>query len=299
MLKQLEIVRQLSESQIYRDYETAFSEATELPLGLRTHEIWRHALEGKKQANPFCVLLAKSSKSCAACLEVQDRLTKGAKDPTASATVSCFAGLSDTVVPLNVGGEVIGFLQTGQVALGKPTQAGFDRVTRQLVAWGSQVDLRKLEDAYFHSKVLTPKQYEAMVRLLEIFAKHLAAFANQILVQGATAEPPMVTRAKRYIGERAGDPLSLGNVAQALNVSTFHFCKTFRKATGITFTEYLARTRVEKARNLLLNPNLRVSEIAFECGFGSLGHFNRTFRKIVGSSPTEYREALPGCGAVG
>jgi len=46
---------------------------------------------------------------------------------------------------------------------------------------------------------------------------------------------------------------------------------------------------------LLLNPNLRVSEIAFECGFGSLGHFNRTFKEVVGSSPTEYREGLHAC----
>jgi AraC-like DNA-binding protein/ligand-binding sensor protein len=290
MLKQSDIIRQLAESQIYRDYEAAFSEATELPLSLRPHELWRHAMDGKKYANPFCVLLAKSSRSCAACLETQEELTQGAKEKTAS--TFCFAGLCDTAVPLHVGGQVIGFLQTGQVALRKPTRVGFGKVTRQLLEWGSQVDLNRLEDAYFHSKVLKPKQYEGMIRLLEIFAKHLAVSANQIMVQEAHAEPPLVVRARHYIEERAGDPVSLGDIAHALSVSTFHFCKTFRKATGLTFTEYLARTRVEKARNLLLNPNLRVSEIAFECGFGSLGHFNRTFKKVVGSSPTEYREGL-------
>jgi AraC-like DNA-binding protein len=66
----------------------------------------------------------------------------------------------------------------------------------------------------------------------------------------------------------------------------------FKKATGLNFTEYLSRVRIEKAKNLLLNPNLRISEIAFEVGFQSLTHFNRVFKKIVGQSPTDYRRQL-------
>ncbi|MDE1170876.1 MAG: helix-turn-helix domain-containing protein [Verrucomicrobium sp.] len=287
MLQREAILEQLSKSQIYRDYEEAFSRSTELPLSLRPHEIWRHALEGKKHENPFCALLAKTNASCAACLQVQQKIVEGKGE--GATTVTCFAGLCDTAVPLRVGTEVVGFLQTGQVALKKPTRAGFSRVARQLVEWGMEVDLTRLEDAYFHSKVLGKEQYAAMVRLLEIFAQHLSLFANQLLTAQSHAEPPLVTRAKQYIEERVGEEISLQDMAAALHVSTFHFCKMFRKATGMTFTEYLSRTRVEKARNLLLNPNLRVSEIAFACGFGSLGHFNRTFKQIAGLSPSAYR----------
>ncbi|MGW8368567.1 MAG: AraC family transcriptional regulator, partial [Gammaproteobacteria bacterium] len=49
--------------------------------------------------------------------------------------------------------------------------------------------------------------------------------------------------------------LRLGNVAKAVNTSTFYFCKMFKKATGINFTDYLSRVRIEKSKNLLLNPN--------------------------------------------
>jgi AraC-like DNA-binding protein len=49
---------------------------------------------------------------------------------------------------------------------------------------------------------------------------------------------------------------------------------------------------VEKAKNLLLNPHLRVSEIAYTVGFQSLTHFNRVFRKLAGESPTDFREKL-------
>jgi len=81
-----------------------------------------------------------------------------------------------------------------------------------------------------------------------------------------------------------------------VNMSAFYFCKTFKKATGMTFTDYLARVRVEKVKNLLLNPNKRVSEAAYEAGFQSLSQFNRVFRRIGGESPSTYRDRLHGGG---
>jgi AraC-like DNA-binding protein len=207
-------------------------------------------------------------------------------------SVICFAGLCDTAIPVSVGNNIIGFLQTGQVALRKPTDAGFSKVARQLIAWGVKVDLNELQDAYFHSKVLSKEQYQAMVRLLEIFAKHLSVMANQIVVGQENEESPLITRAKHFIGEHQAESLSLGQMAKALNVSTFYFCKMFKKTTGLTFTDYLARTRIERAKNLLLNPHVRVSEVAYDCGFISLTHFNRIFKRVVGKSPTDYRCAL-------
>ncbi len=99
----------------------------------------------------------------------------------------------------------------------------------------------------------------------------------------------MITRARQFIQEHQDEDISLGQVAKAVNASSFYFCKMFKKVTGINFTDYLSRLRIEKAKNLLLNPNLRVSEIAYEVGFQSLTHFNRVFKKIIGESPTEYR----------
>lgn len=290
MPKHAEIIRQLSKSQIFLDYETAFNEATHLPLALRPHQIWQQALHGKKHENPFCALMAKSSRSCAACLQVQQGLVEG--EPGETISTICFAGLCDTAVPVTVGSDVVGYLQTGQVALRKPNTAGFSKVAQQLLDWGIKVNLNELQDAYFHSKILPREQYDAMIRLLEIFARHLSVMANQILVERQNDEPPMITRAKSFMGEHQAEPISLDQIARTLNVSTFYFCKMFKKATGLTFTNYLARTRVERAKNLLLNPNVRVSEVAYDCGFISLTHFNRVFKKVVGKSPTEYRRTL-------
>lgn len=285
------LVERLTQSRIYQDYARAFVETTGLPLSLQPVEAWQLAQRGHPKESPFCAIMAKSSRSCAACLEMQEQVRQSSqREPT---TVRCFAGLCDTAVPVRLGNEIVGYLQTGQVFSHAPTRAQFARTARQLVDWGLKVDLQQAEEAYFHTRVIGPKQYDAMVKLLTIFAEHISMVSNQLVVQKDNAEPQMIARAREFIIEHQGEDLSLAEVAKAVNCSTFYFCKMFKKATGLHFTEYLARVRIEKAKNLLLNPNLRISEIAYEVGFQSLTHFNRVFRRLVGESPTEYRQKLP------
>jgi len=282
-----QFVEKLTRSAIYRDYVRAFSTATGMPLALRPAESWQLAMHNARNENPFCELMARSNRVCAACLEVQSKLTQKIGDR--SRTVTCFAGLSDSAVPIRVGDQLIGFLQTGQVLLKQPTKFRFDQTARKLVDWGVHVDLGKAREAYFHTKVLTKKQYRALLRLLEIFGRHLSILSNQIAVENSAAEPVAVARAKQFIAQNQDGAICLATVAKAVNTSTFYFCKLFKRATGLTFTDYLARIRIEKAKTLLLDRNRRVSEVAYDVGFQSLTHFNRVFKKIVGQSPTSYR----------
>lgn len=275
-------------SKLYKDYERAFSEITHMPVAFRPVETWQLAQHGKKYENPFCALLAKTNRSCGMCLENQQKISE-TNGKTQSAV--CFAGLIDSTVPVKMGDQVLGFLQTGQVALKKPSREKFKKITKQVVDWGLNTDLKKLEEAYFHTAVLTPKSYNSVVRLLEVFGEHLSLAIDRLVVQQENAEPPPIKRAKQYIEENKTEDISMRDVAKVVNVSTFYFCKMFKKATGLTFTEYLSQVRISKAKNLLLNPNLRISEIAYDIGYQSLTHFNRTFRRIVGQSPTVYRKA--------
>ena len=288
-LNNKKLVEKLTRSGIYRDYARAFSDATGLPVALRPVEHWQLAMHEQPNENPFCALMARSNRICAACLEVQRKLTEKAGDR--SRTVTCFAGLSDSAVPIRIGDQLIGFLQTGQILLNQPTKFRFDRTARTLVNWGVKVDLGKAREAYFHTRVLSRKQYRGMVRLLEIFGRHLSILSNQIAVESASAEPTAVAKARHFIAQNQDNALCLATVAKAVNTSTFYFCKLFKRATGLTFTDYLSRVRIEKAKTLLGDPNRRVSEIAYDVGFQSLTHFNRVFHKITGQSPTNYRRS--------
>lgn len=282
-----ELTQRLSETQLFRDYQRAFHGATGLPLALRPVMAYGQAMKGTPGENPFCALMASTNAGCANCLRMQAELEKQAG--LSPKTLHCFAGLCDTAVPIRVGNRLIAFLQTGQILLHQPNREEFSRATRQLLAWGAQVNLKALEEAYFQTRVLDRGQYEALVALLSTFAEHLATISNSITLEKSAGDPALVSNAKKYIQSRFQEPLSLDAAARAVNASTRHFCKVFKQATGITFTDYLARVRVEKAKHLLNNPNLRVSEIAFETGFESISQFNRSFRRITGQTPTQYR----------
>jgi AraC-like DNA-binding protein/ligand-binding sensor protein len=291
-----EMVSQIEKSELFRDYQKAFEATTGLPLGIRAADSFQPPLHGSKQANQFCVLMAATNKSCAACLQLQGRLADSAA--IEAKTEQCYAGLTESAVPVRVGENVLGYLQTGQVMLQAPTATRFKKVAAEL-AFDKQANAEELKKAYFATRVLPKKQYDAVVRLIAIFAAHLSARSNQIVTQEAAAEAPVITRARAYIAEHFAEEIALTDVAKAVNTSPFYFCKLFKAATGLTFTDYLARVRVETVKQILLNPHKRVSEAAYEAGFQSLSQFNRVFRRIAGESPSVYRDRLHGPGTPG
>ena len=156
------LVEALCQSKIYQDYERAFSEATGLPVALRPVESWQLPHHGQRSENPFCAMMAAKSRACAACLQVQQKLSESARHEAASET--CQAGLCDTAVPVRLGGNLVAFLHTGQVFRKKPTAAQFDRVSKLVADWGVDVDLGELKSAYFSTRVLSSKEHEATVK---------------------------------------------------------------------------------------------------------------------------------------
>jgi AraC-like DNA-binding protein len=101
-----------------------------------------------------------------------------------------------------------------------------------------------------------------------------------------------VANAKQFVQTHVEEPITLAQVVRHVNVSRFYFCKLFKKVTGMTLTEYVSRVRIERAKTLLVDPSLRITEIVYSAGFGSIPQFNSVFKRIVGMPPTEYRETL-------
>jgi len=88
---------------------------------------------------------------------------------------------------------------------------------------------------------------------------------------------------KHYVND-----ISLSMAADASSLSVSHFCRVFRKYTGITFKNYLSMYRIEKATGMLKNA-ASITEISFECGFGSVTSFIREFKKYKGCTPSTFR----------
>ncbi len=94
-----------------------------------------------------------------------------------------------------------------------------------------------------------------------------------------------------YINKNFRNTLTLEEVSEKCGYSNAHFCRQFKKTTGKTFVEYLNDIRVIHAKNLLVTTNMSITDISYDCGFGSVRNLNREFLKRCGCPPNEYRKS--------
>lgn len=98
-----------------------------------------------------------------------------------------------------------------------------------------------------------------------------------------------------YIDAHYRETINLDAVEKELGISRYHLCHLFKQFTGFTVMQYVQMKRVLEARLLLRDCEKKIIDISFECGFGSIQHFYRIFKKMAGCTPLEYRKtALPG-----
>lgn len=101
-----------------------------------------------------------------------------------------------------------------------------------------------------------------------------------------------VRKVTAYMREHLGAPIGLDDLAHVAGLSRFHFCTAFRQATGSAPHEWLVRLRMERARQLLADPALPVTDIALAVGYETPSSFAAAFRKATGTTPTAFRRTL-------
>lgn len=98
-----------------------------------------------------------------------------------------------------------------------------------------------------------------------------------------------ICNALQYIEEHLDEELSLTVIAAHVNFSKTYFSQLFKQSTGENLVDYIARHRIDRAKELLVNPNYKIYEVAARVGFENQHYFNRLFKSMMGITPTEYR----------
>lgn len=116
---------------------------------------------------------------------------------------------------------------------------------------------------------------------------------------GSLQLDPCIARAMHFIRRNFRNSLRLGQVSALARLSPCHFSRLFKRQVGMSYTYYLASLRIESAQSLLGTTARSVTEICYEVGFNDLSHFERTFRRFTGISPSRYRQhtAVPALAA--
>ena len=86
--------------------------------------------------------------------------------------------------------------------------------------------------------------------------------------------------------------IALRTVAQEIGMSYFHFSRSFKQSMGMTASNYIAERRIERAKKMLEETELPISEIALRSGFSSQSHFTTSFRRFAGATPKVFRHAI-------
>jgi two-component system, response regulator YesN len=127
---------------------------------------------------------------------------------------------------------------------------------------------------------------------LDLFTGSLGRMAEvlQTIRHGNFRDP--MEEAKAYIDQRLSEEITLDQVAAMVGLTPTYFSALFKKLTNETFVQYRINKRIEKAKALLAIPHIRIVDVASEVGYEDYPHFTKTFKKIVGVSPSEYRLGL-------
>ena len=96
-------------------------------------------------------------------------------------------------------------------------------------------------------------------------------------------------QAIEYIQTHLGENLSLSAIADELGMSQYYFCRLFKQSIGLPPHQYLIQQRIERAKQLLKQPELTVTAVALECGFTNQSHFAKHFRQRTGITPKQFR----------
>ena len=133
--------------------------------------------------------------------------------------------------------------------------------------------------------------FSTMIRFFSTFGEHTANVIPPT-VNNSSKAGSLVSRLSMvldYLDTHYSENITLEEAANIACFSKFYFTRLFKQYTNQTFYDYLSTKRIKAAEQMLIIPNLPITEISLKAGFSSLSSFNRTFKRLKGCSPSEYR----------
>lgn len=151
----------------------------------------------------------------------------------------------------------------------------------------SRITIKKsgsLDAEYLNTIRLANDIFTLEQAVTEMFHTLKLSLQDAASIQGQLAE-----KAMKYIEENIATDLSLEQIADALHISASHLSRTFKKAAGISLTDYINQFRINRAKELLRSTDIYIYAVSEMVGYHDATYFSSMFKKLVGVSPSEYR----------
>ncbi len=272
---------------------SAWTDLLRRGLDLPVH--WVPCAEAALGPAPHCRALDRWARHRPECAAVH-RSARSAEATASSPCVRVACPLGGFVIaaPVVRAGAVLGWLECGPLRTADCRPPAAEPLLR---SWGVDHPVRHLvlgESA--GARLRTAAELDGVSGLVAKIAEAMGR-AEHREAEGGTPRSSAVAGCLRHIERHLGEELRIGEMAARCGLSADRFARIFKRETGANFQTYLHRRRIDRARELLARTDWRIAEIAFACGFESIPHFNRIFRRIAGHSPRAERARADGCAA--
>ncbi len=152
-------------------------------------------------------------------------------------------------------------------------------------------------DLFSDMDLVSEYQYALECQTIDEAIDHLGDILTNIMSVMEKAysgkNSKLIQKAINYIEKNhMNSELNMEQVAASIHMSPSYFSVIFKAETGYTFTDYLIKTRIDRAIEYMRNPNLKMYEISYNVGYDSAAYFSAAFKKIMGLSPSEYKKSL-------
>ncbi len=292
----------LSESQEFLEFVKIIRDLTGMAVGLcyPTDVSKGKPFYQESEMNPICQLIRSTAEGRAACNKTDSINCQQAYLLKHAVRYYCHAGLIDFAIPIYLQGNHVATISCGQVLAEAPSRKGFSQLLQHLkkLLTATEIDAKALRKAYLNSTYMSPEKLDSTFKLLTLISEYFCEMGYQINLASKNHIYPEIRAARQYIQKNYQNPIKLGEVAEYVGFSEGYFSRLFAKVTGDSFTSYLQKIRIERAKKLLAETDLSVTEIAFQAGFSSIQCFYQTFHKAENCSPSQYRknQGMPASG---
>jgi two-component system response regulator YesN len=132
-------------------------------------------------------------------------------------------------------------------------------------------------------------QFETIIDIEAWMRSTLFELSELLLRREKRKQSKLILHIQQYIQEHLDSKITLRDVADVFAFSPNYLGSLFKECTGISFSDYLIRNRMERAKQLLQNPTLRIYEVSHQLGYSNMTYFHRQFKEEFGLTPSEYR----------
>ena len=284
----------LVNSKEFEELHKIITDFTGIPMNLADADSMVDKMEVGKffcppsRFNPVCRLIRTKEEGCRRCFETDSFHVRQAVHAGQGRYYICHAGLVDFAVPIMIQQKNVGVINCGQIFSEPPSEAGFQTLKERLA--GLDLDEEELRKAYRQTPYMPQEKIDSLLRLLTFFAEYFYEVGMRLKQAQKDRKYPEIAKAKEYIKAQFREPINLKMVSDHVFLSEAYLSRLFHRVEGVTFSRYLQSVRVEEAKKLLAKTDWSVSQIAFSVGFSSLSYFNQFFKKIEGSTPSQFRE---------